>query len=90
MIVSHPVERFLKRFPVQLVVRTTLGVPPVPIFRVVPRKAASSVLALVIRVFSSTPLELEGVSQEDFDFLFNGLREAFAPAHANYPVICVA
>src|SRR5439155_23284726 len=56
--VSHPVVRRLNVFPVPLVVCFTLAVPPFPILSVVPKKNASSVLALVMWVFSSLNVRL--------------------------------
>src|SRR6266567_3736780 len=56
--VSHPVVRRLNVFPVQLVICFTLAVPPFPILSVVPKKNASSVLALVMWVFSSLNVSL--------------------------------
>src|SRR5437763_16785076 len=56
--VSHPVVRGLNVFPVQLVICFTLAVPPFPSLSVVRMKTASSVLALLIWVFSSLNVSL--------------------------------
>src|SRR5258708_40253247 len=58
--VSHPVERRLNVFPVQLVVCLSFALPPLPILRVVPRKKATSVRTLVMCVFSSLRVRWRG------------------------------
>ena len=54
--------------------------PPFPILRVVPRKNASSILALVMWVFS----------QECFDFLLDVLCEGVAPTDSYHPIIRIS
>jgi hypothetical protein len=84
------VERRLNVFPVQLVVCLSLALPPLPLLRVVPRKKASSVRALVMCVFSSARGQVEMITQKRFDFLFDFFGKGMAAAHSYKPVIGIS
>src|SRR5712691_2772377 len=79
MTVCHPVERRLKVLPLRSACRVIFAFPPFPIFSVVPRKEASSVLALVMWVFSSLSVRWRCWARKSFTFCLISSASTWLP-----------
>jgi hypothetical protein len=91
--VSQAVDRRLTFFPDRLLPGVTLASPALPILRIVPRKNASSALALVMRVFSSllfAERERERFLEEMLDFLFDLFCQLLASAKSDDPIVGIS